>query len=250
MFRGLYTLTSGMRTQQTNLNTISNNMANVSTQGYKADKLVATTFEEVLLSRTGNRAQSRSDALTESAMITVPSETVVNYEQGITESTGRVFDFALEGNGFFEIQQPDGTTVYSRNGSFTLDGQGNLFLQHVGRVMGEDGPINLGTDEFSMQPDGTIVTADGMEAGKLRVVDFADYTQLKKSGEGMFTAAQGGTQDSNAKIVWKSIERSNVQASDEVVAMMTSQRSLQSASQMIKIYDAIMNKAANDIGRI
>lgn len=252
MYRGFYTLTSGMFTQQTNLNTISNNMANMSTPGYKKDRLAMTTFEEMLISRTGNMDKSNTVSLNGSAtMIMVPDITVTDYTQGIMEETGRIFDFSINGEGFFEIQTPGGERLYTRNGSFTLDDEGYLFLQHIGRVMGDDGqPIYIGNDDFKVNQQGDIMTQDGLIWGRLGIVDFADYGQLRKTDEGMIMNPNPANQiDGNALISWKILERSNVEAIDEITGMITSQRAFQSASQILKMYDSLMEKAVNDIGR-
>lgn len=260
MYRGFYTLTSSMMTQQVNLNTISDNMANASTPGYKKHTLATTTFEEVLIDRIGNRDKSSQQELNNIAYIRVPDETVVNYEQGAMDQTGRVFDFALQSDGFFEVETPDGQRLYTRNGSFTLDDEGYLFMQHIGRVMGvisesdeeaEIGPLLLGTDNINVSRDGVITTEDGQRIGRLRVADFADYTQLQKTAEGMFTNPNADNlQEGSGIIAWKMLERSNVTAIDEMVAMIQSQRALQSASQILKMYDQLMDSAANNIGRI
>jgi flagellar basal-body rod protein FlgG len=254
MFRGFYTLTSDMLTQQRRLNIISNNMANVSTPGFKKDTLMTTTFQEALTIRTGNTDKSRQTPLGDVAMMRVGDEKITNYEQGNFDVTGRPLDIAIAGAGFFVVQTPDGENVYTRNGSFTLDEEGYLYLQHIGRVQGIDGaPIMLGTDKVRFEYNGTIVHEEtGDMMGRLVVVDFLDYYPLEKTGEGMFmnedpaNMIEMGLPD----VRWKMLERSNANAMDEMVAMITSQRALQSASQILKMYDLIMNKAANEIGRV
>jgi len=254
MFRGFYTLTSDMLTQQRRLNVISNNMANVATPGFKKDSIMSSTFAEALAYRTGSIDKSSQTPLSDVAMMRVVDEKITNYDQGAFDVTGRPLDVAIAGGGFFEIRTPGGEPVYTRNGSFTLDEEGYLYLQHIGRVAGADGgPIMLNTDKIEFKQDGAIVrTEDGARLGKLRVVDFADYYLLEKTGEGMFT--NGG--DANVieadmpDVRWKMLERSNVNSMDEMVAMITSQRAIQSAGQILKMYDMIMSKAANDIGRL
>jgi len=254
MFRGFYTLTSDMLTQQRRLNIVSNNMANVATPGFKKDILTTTTFEEALAYRTGSVDKSRPASLGGNvAMMRVPDEKITDYEQGLFDTTGRPFDVALKGPGFFEVETPAGGSVYTRNGSFTLDEEGYLYLQHIGRVLGDDGqPILLRTDKVEFRDDGSIIYDDGTILGKLNIVDFDDYYQLEKTGEGMFTNAGGANiiEAPGYNVMWKMLERSNVNTADEIVAMITSQRGLQSASQILRMYDMIMNKAANDVGRV
>jgi len=243
-----------MLTQQRRLNIISNNMSNVSTPGFKKDSLMTTTFQEALAIRTGSVDKNGKTPLGDVAMMRVPDEKITNYEQGNFDVTGRPLDVAIAGEGFFVIQTPDGGNVYTRNGSFTLDDEGYLYLQHIGRVLGDDSePIMLRTDKVLFERDGTILYAEnGVFMGRLGVVGVEDYYRLEKTGEGMFinddpaNIAQLQMPDVRGKM----LERSNVNAMEEMVAMITSQRSLQSASQILKMYDTIMGKAANEIGRI
>jgi len=254
MFKGFYGLTSGMLTQQRKLNTISNNMANASTPGYKKDVLTTTTFGEVLAHRTGSVDKNNPVQLGNVTMIRTVDELVTNYEQGILETTGRPLDAALIGEGFFEVETPTQGLVYTRNGSFTLDDEGYLYLQHIGRVMGQNGlPIRLMTDKVRIEPDGLITSEqNGNYLARLQVADFNDYSQLVKVGEGMFQNADAANmfEVETPQMMGKALERSNISMMDEMVSMISSQRALQSASQILKMYDQLMNKAANDIGRI
>ena len=88
------------------------------------------------------------------------------------------------------------------------------------------------------------------ELGKLRVVDFADYGQLHKEDYGLFSTGQQAQEVESPSILWKSLERSNVDMVEEMTSMMTSQRALQSAAQVLKMYDQIMSKSASDVGRL
>jgi len=254
MFRGFYTLTSDMLTQQRRLNVISNNMANVATPGFKKDTLMTTTFEEALAIRTGSVDKSSRMPVGDVAMMRVPDEKITSYEQGAFDVTGRPFDVAIAGTGFFSVQTPGGGTVYTRNGSFTLDEEGYLYLQHIGRVLGDDGEtIYLGTDKVRFENDGSIYSdSSSARFGRLMVVDFIDYYPLEKTGEGMFINGDAANmfEMDLPDVRWKMLERSNVNSMEEIVAMITSQRGLQSASQVLKMYDLLMQKAANDIGRV
>ncbi|WP_206459602.1 flagellar hook-basal body protein [Anaerovorax sp. IOR16] len=251
MLKGFYTLTSGMMTQQHRLDTISNNMVNVSTPGYKKDTLTSTTFREELTSRTGSMDKSNTKALSNTSTIRVPDEIVTNHEQGMFDVTGNAFDFAIAGPGFFQINTLNGPR-YTRNGSFTLDNEGFLSLQPIGRVTGEKGEILLESDKFMVDSTGLITLEDGTVVDRIQCVDFQDYNQLVKSGEGVFLNNNNANILPNQKslIKWKSLERSNVIAMEEMIDMMSSQRALQSGSQILKIYDQIIQKAVNDIGRV
>jgi len=245
MFKGFYTATSGMLTQSRIMNTISNNISNASTPGYKADTLATTTFGEVLIHRTGNKDKSTYTPLNDSSMIRTADELVTNYTEGNLDFTERQLDFAISGKGFFEIQTPDGESRYSRNGSFAVDQEGYLTLQHIGRVIGEDGPIQLPTDDINVDKDGNVSNAKtGDELGQLKVTDFTDYQLLQKVGEGMFENTDPANElESDRGVMQGALERSNVSTMDEMLGMITSQRAFQSASQIAKQYDQLMGKA-------
>jgi flagellar basal-body rod protein FlgG len=186
-------------------------------------------------------------------MMRVVDERAIHFEQGSFDVTGRPFDVAVIGDGFFEIQRPFDENVYTRNGSFTLDEEGYLYLQHIGRVIGTNGePIFLGTDKIEVRTDGSIYHVEGGFMGRLRIADFVDYTLLEKTGEGMFLDLGVGNvfEPGFPTVRGQTLERSNVSAMEEMVAMITSQRSLQAASQIVKTYDQLMQKAANEIGRV
>ena len=247
MFQGFYNLTSAMLCQNRNLNVISNNMANVSTPGYKRDKFVDTTFKEAMLDRTGNKEKANPEELGNIALLKAADRTVTNFENAGYAQTRSALDFAIDGNGFFQIQTQDGMR-YTRNGSFILDDQGYLALEGVGRVMGENGPIYLGTDKIRINGSGMISDYEtGRNLGRIRVVDFANYqTQLVKVDGNLFIGNGGFA--TNTRVVNNALENSNVEAIDEMVQMMSSQRALQSAATVSTSYDKLIEKIVNNLG--
>ena len=263
MYQGFYNLASGMLTQSRNLNVISNNMVNIQTPGYKRDKMVSTTFQEEMLYRTGTRYKEGAEPLATTSKIRAADQTYVNYEQGSFDLTDGIFDFALTSPGFFCIDTPMGVR-YTRNGSFHVDNEGYLALDGLGRVQGADGqPIQIDNENFTVDNQGKIQvtissggTADEEysveteEVGTLRVVDFEDYEQLHKEDYGVFSTEQEPQQVESPSMLWKVLEKSNVDMVEEMVSMMSSQRALQSAAQVLKMYDQILSKASTDIGRL
>ena len=150
-----------------------------------------------------------------------------------------------------------------------MDDQGYLVLPGIGRVISTDNqPIQIDNEDFQADESGTISVSiitggdDGdseMEVekrtyGTLKVVDFADYEQLHKEDNGMISTAQAPVQAAEGgektQILWKTLEKSNVDMVKEMTAMMSSQRALQSVAQALKMYDQIMSKSATDIGRL
>ncbi|MCD8000784.1 MAG: flagellar hook-basal body protein [Clostridiales bacterium] len=262
MYQGFYNLASGMLTQSRNLNVISNNMVNVQTAGYKRDRMLTSTFDEEMLYRTGTQKKGNPVPLAVTSKIKTASETHVDYEQGSYERTDGLYDFAIGGRGFFCVETGAGEG-YTRNGSFAVDEEGYLITGENARVLSaEGGPIRIPNENFTVDSRGRITadTGDGGEAGEnggtllgtLKVVDFADYNQLHKEDNGMFSSAAApvAVQEGDTAILWKSVEKSNVDMVEEMTAMMASQRALQSAAQMLKMYDQIMGKSVADIGRV
>ena len=180
-----------------------------------------------------------------------------NYEQGSFNPTDGIYDFALSGRGFFCIDTADGVR-YTRNGSFRVDEEGYLTLNNLGRVQGAGGqPIQINNENFSVS-NGTIYgyNEDGVvqELGTLRVVDFEGEYQdiLHKEDYGLYStdAASREVLQGETAVIWKTLERSNADMVEEMTSMITSQRALQSAAQMLKMYDQVMSKSATDIGRM
>lgn len=250
MFKGFYTLGSGMLTQERNLNVIGNNMTNMLTPGFKRDRMIGSTFQEEMMYRTGNKNKADpTDLGTTVSNILTPVDVYTDFKQGPLEETQSPLDFALISPGFFQVQREDGSIVYTRNGNFDIDNEGYMILTEVGRVLGENGPIFLGTDRIYADDIGTIYRNGNQFVDTLAIVDFDDYTQLNKMGTGIFqTEAQAN--DVQAAFAWKYLESSNVEPIEEMSEMIMSQRALQSASQVIKMYDQLMAKATTELGKI
>lgn len=248
MFKGFYNLSSGMLSQTRRLDTIANNMTNVSTTGYKAEQYTDRTFGEHIISRIGNKDKTNPQELGGASYILAPHQLYTDYTQGSLEPTGMQLNFALEGDGFFAIQGAEGT-AYTRSGDFSLDDEGYLCLPAEGRVLGTDGqPILLGSEYITADSSGAIFDANGNLAGKLAVYRFPDNDQLTKNARGLF-AGNGGEVTDDVLIHWKILERSNVELVQQMTGMMTSQRALQSAAQLSKMYDQLMTKATTEIGQ-
>ncbi len=249
MFKGFYNLTSGMLTQQRNLNVVGDNLVNVSTAGYKESRYTATTFDDVMYSRVGNKTKVYQDVGRQS-YIRANSEITVNHEQGVPEPTDIPLDFAIYGEGFFAVQNQDGQIAYTRAGSFSLDEEGYLCFPGQGYVLGPDNEtIQLSTDKIEADSSGRIFKENGGYLGQIGVFTFEDAAQLENDAQGFFTGAEG-TPSENPTIYWKYLERSNVDMIRQMTEMLTCQRTLQSAAQTTKMYDQLMTKAVNDIGRL
>ena len=147
------------------------------------------------------------------------------------------------------IQTVDGV-AYTRAGSFTLDNEGYLCLSELGRVLDREGnPIQLPTDKLDVDAQGNLSTQGGEYLATLGVFMFPDNGELERTPYGLFTG-EGAQLNDQVVIHHKWVERSNVNMIKEMVNMMTTQRALQSAAQLSKIYDQVINRAVNDIGRL
>jgi flagellar basal-body rod protein FlgG len=248
MLKGFYNLTSGMLSQGRRLDVLANNMTNTATTGYKAERYTDSTFKEYIVSRVGNKDKSNSEELGNASYILAPSQLYTDYTQGYPEPTGMPLDFSIEGDGFFAIQTPQGV-AYTRSGNFSLDEEGYLCLPAEGRVLDSSGnPIQLGTDQITADGNGAIYSESGNYLARLGVYSFADNNQLEKNPRGLFTGT--GAQAANVSVHWKALERSNVDLVQQMVDMISSQRALQSAAQVSKMYDQLLSKATNDLGRL
>ena len=250
MYKGFYNLTSAMLSQGRRLDVVSHNMTNISTAGFRGDRYTDSTFQDVLISRVGNKNKAVSTEMGEETYILAPSELVTDFTQGSMEETTLPLDFAIIGDGFFAIDR-DGDVAYTRNGSFNLDDEGYLCLWGQGRVLNSEGqPIQLPTDHIYVNKLGEIYTeADRNYLGTLGIYATENTEDLERNEYGLFTGGNFQLSE-NYEIRHRMVERSNVNMVEEMVLMMSSQRALQSAAQMSKIYDAVMSKATTELGRM
>ncbi len=245
MNRGFYTLGSGMLTSNRSLNAISNNLANAMTTGFKKSQIVSSTFGEMMM----YRLEDAPEAIGPVTMMRTATESACIHSQGVLKSAERALDMAISGSGFFAVQTEDGV-AYTRKGAFSIDAQGYLTLGGVGRVLGADGPIYLGTADIEGAPHGNI-DAGAASAGKIQIYDFDDYNDLVFAGEGFYVSpAAAPYVNGESKIYNKTLEASNVDAASEMTDAMIEQRSLQACASALRMYDENLSKAVAEIGRI
>ena len=250
MLKGFYNLASGVLTHQRNLNVVANNMTNVSTPGYKQDRYTATTFGQVMYSRVGNQ-DSEGTEIGELSYIRTTSDIDTDFTQGVLEPTGISLDFAINGNGFFAVEDAEGAVGYTRGGSFSLDGEGYLYLAGGGRVLDPNGePIQLESDRLYADGRGVLYHEEGTVLGQIGLFTFEDEGALERNDMGLFTG-EGAQADNGAGVILSGyLERSNTDLIKQMTEMVTYQRSLQSATQIMKMYDSVMSKATNEVGRL
>lgn len=249
MYKGFYNLASGVLTHQRNLDVIANNMVNVSTPGFKQDRYTATTFDEVIYSRVGNK-DSEGTEIGGQSYIRATSDIVTDFTEGTIEPTGLTLDFAINGKGFFAVQDADGAVFYTRGGNFSLDDDGYLCLPGYGRILGSDGePLALNTDQITADSQGVISDGYGTTLGQIGVYTFADNAALERDERGFFVG-EGAELSAEPSVLNGYVERSNTDIVKQMTDMITYQRSLQSATQVMKMYDSLMNQATTEIGRM
>jgi len=256
MIRSLWIASSGMQAQQTQLDAISNNLANASTNGYKSSHAV---FEDLIYQ---NLRQSGANTTEQTQLPTGlqiglgvrPVATSRNYAQGNLQQTTNNFDLAIQGNGFFQVQMPDGTTEYTRDGSFQLNSNGQIVTNNGYTVLpGITVPANA--QSVTIGQDGTVsVTVAGQATpqtlGQIQLANFVNPPGLDPRGQNLFaeTASSGtpnvGAANANGfgSVQQGYVETSNVNVVTELVGMIQTQRAYELNSKAITTSDQMLQK--------
>jgi len=202
----------------------AHNLANVNTPGFKKRLAVTQAFDQHLAEASGQLSQQ------------IAQDVVVDFRQGALTSTGKPLDLAIEGDGFFVIEGPNGP-LYTRHGVFTVDAQRRI-VDSVGRpLLGDGGPLTVPPDgtEIGVGPDGT-VSVDNNPIGRIRVVDVPPPRAMHPVGGSAFAVADGVTpqQTEEATVRQGAIEQSNSNAIDEMVSMIATLRSFEAAQRALR----------------
>ena len=255
MIRSLYTSVSGLITLENKQATITNNIANANTTGFKGDTLSMKSFDEVLMQNKeklsgGQNVKNSLGTLSLGAEI---DSIDTRFTQGLLKQTGKPTDLAIDGRGFFSVQSGN-ETVFTRDGSFKVANDGYLITSGGDKVLGTNKntgtiePIFVGTDNFVID-NYNGVNVNGKSTHSLAVADFDDYSTLTKRGENYYS----GENPMYNTQVWTSqgyLEQSNVNISNEMVEMMTTMRNFETNQKMIQTIDSTLGKAANEIGAV
>ncbi|MDD4599870.1 MAG: flagellar basal-body rod protein FlgF [Negativicutes bacterium] len=248
MIRGIYAAASGMVAESTRNDVTANNLANANTAGFKKDIAVSRDFASVLIQRI-NDGQSAPTigSLGSGSQI---DEVATIHSGGAIRETGNDFDMALDGQGFFVIQTPNGLR-YTRNGSFSRSGEGELVTGDGHRVLGQNGrPIAIAGDKLTVAADGAI-SVDGLELNRLQVVGFANEKQLTKEGNSLYAAPNGvQAQQAAATVNQGYLEMSNVNIVAEMINMITGFRAYEVNGKSVQAHDQLLDKAVNEVGRV
>lgn len=257
MVRGLYTAYTGMINQQKRLDTVTNNLANASTTGFKREGLTSKSFDQMLTVKLNDLSVPYlNEGIGKMSLGVKIGENYTDYSQGSFKETGNTYDLALAGNGFFTISYTDkkGNTSekYTRDGEFTMDSEGYLRTLEGDYVQGEGGNIMIPveTSEVSIRDNGDIY-ADGEYVDSLRIVDFEDYNNIEKFGENLYNVVDGATEtESTAAVKQGYLEMSNINVVKEMVEMITISRAYESNQKLIQTEDDMLDKSINQVGKV
>lgn len=262
MLRGLYTGTAGMLAVWNQMDVISNNLANVSTAGFKRDDTAFRTMMELPIRRTYDNVVNVPGGTIDRRPPVGPlgtgvlvDEIFTDFAQGPLRQTDNKLDLALTGEGFFEVETAQGLR-YTRDGGFAVNAQGFLTDKLGNSVRaqlpdGTTGPLRLTDPNFSIGADGTVATGDPAQGpqqviGQLRVVGFAQARALRKVGDNYYEAPAGiqpGPRPAPTTVKQGYQEQSNVNAIREMVRMIEAQRLFGIEEKIITTQDGLLSRA-------
>jgi len=241
MAGGTYAALSGLRSRLEQLDRLASDIANAKTAGYKAERVTTSAAERPDFGR----------AL-QAAVDVTHSPGHLDFRPGSMEKTGRDLDFAIEGRGFFVVDTPNGPR-YTRNGNFSLTADGTVTTADGHAVQTESGPLKLGRSSgpLSVADDGT-VSVGALTAGRVRVVDFGDYTGLQREDLGRFRAPSDVTPGPAGESHVRSgmLEASNVSVVDRMVALTEVARGFEALQRGLNILSTELDgRAITELGR-
>jgi flagellar basal-body rod protein FlgF len=282
VIRGLYTGASGMSAQQVRLDAISNNLANVDTDGYKRDVAIHKSFAQLLLRRVNDDGVTlnpfgSADVAPVIGKVGTGVETnelFTELEQGALKQTQNDFDLAMDGSGYFAIDTPYGER-YTRNGAFVLGKEGFLETKEGYKVLGRNGPIEIKANNFKVDKEGNVFvnrtyqddpfrlvsreenTWDRLEKlDSLKIVDFKKERFLAKQGSSLWKSTEESGEaralgrGELPKVVQGFVEASNVNPVLEMVRMIEVNRAYEANQKTIQSEDAMLGKLINEVVRV
>ncbi len=259
--QSLWIAKTGLDAQQTRMSVISNNLANVNTMGFKRSRAV---FEDLLYQNIQQAGAATSQDTENPIGMNVGTgvrvvATEKTFQQGGSVDTGNPLDILIEGRGFFQILLPDGDTAYTRDGAFKIDSEGRM-VTAAGYELQPGVTIPDGVETISIGSDGTVEAKlpgqpDLVQLGTLQTADFINPAGLQPRGQNLFmeTAASGTPQlgtpglDGLGQLVQGSLEGSNVNVVEELVAMIGTQRAYEMNSKAISTGDQMLQYLNNNL---
>ena len=258
MMRSLWIAKTGMEAQQTQLDAISNNLANASTSGYKRSHAV---FEDLMYQNLRQVGANSSEETTlptglQAGLGTRAVATARNFSQGNLQQSSNPLDIAVRGSGFFQVQMPDGTLGYTRDGSFQVDAQGALVTNN-GYPLQPGITIPVGAQGVTIAQDGTVSAVLSGQTqpqilGQLQLASFVNPAGLEPKGQNIFTeTVASGTPNTGepglnglGSLQQGFVETSNVNVVEELVSMIQTQRAYELNSKAIQTSDQMLQRLA------
>lgn len=248
MVSGKYSALSGAIAREQNLDNISANLANVSTTGYKKSRV---SFQSILR---GVQQINQANGINYSRI----RENYTDFSTGPIKETDSPLDLAINGDGFFKVQGPNGT-LYTRKGDFTLDAAGRLLTSDGKQVLDDaNTPItipNTNTNRISISSMGVVSVLDNLgaqsEVGRIGIINVDDPLKLKKEQDTTFSLKDGAQEVPIARpeVIQGSLEVSNVNMTAEMADMMNNQRTFETYNKLLKSYAAIADRQ-DDLGTL
>ena len=235
MSSGKYGAISGAVARMQMLNNISVHLAAAKTPGYKKGMV---TFEATL----GEASSGMATRATNYSHLTIPT---IDFTPGHIEYSGDTLDLAINGDGFFQVQLPDGSFGFTRKGDFQLNGDGKLVDTNGYPVMGTGGELTLPNPDVDISTDGSIWN-DGEKVGQVALFNFPDTSILQRAGNEMFQASDGSQPEAhpNPQMIQRNLEASNIDMMKSMVRMTTNLRAFEATQKALKIYSDMDSKAA------
>lgn len=238
MNAAMYKALSGALVQMRRLETVTQDLANVNTAGYKGERLV---FREVLEAPPKTHARIGGQ--------TVVTEQRTDFSNGNLRSTGNPFDLALMGDGFFSVQTPLGVR-YTRQGAFSLSVNNTIVAPSGEPLLGEAGPLRVDGKKVDITASG-VVLVDGEEIGRLKIVRAEDPRRLVREGAAFFRTEDVNLQSAeDTQVVQGSLEEANVNPIEAMVSLIDIQRQFEAYERAIRTMDSVTEKVVNETGRL
>ena len=258
MLKGLYTAYTGMLNEQHRLDTLTNNLANASTVGFKKEGATSESFRDVLTVKikdtsTNSYMNERIGRANPGVKI---GENYTNYTQGSFRITDNTYDLALAGEGFFAIEftnkAGETSTMYTRGGQFTLNRDGYLVTEDGDYVLDtQNRRIRLNTLQDAKIDENGRITQNGTNVATIQVADFEDYNYLEKYGETYYRPIEGARLTRGDALIKSGyLEMANVQIVSEMVNLIAITRAYESNQKIIQTYDGSLEIAATQLGRV
>ncbi|MCR4587861.1 MAG: flagellar hook-basal body protein [Lachnospiraceae bacterium] len=258
MLKGLYTAYTGMVHEQHRMDTLTNNLANSATVGFKKEGSTSQSFNDVLAYKIKDTTAPANlpKKLGIMNLGVKIGENYTDYSQGAFRETGESYDLAIGGDGFFAIEftnkAGETSTKYTRDGNFTLTQEGYLTTQEGDYVLSTTGArIRLNTALPSDIDAGGRIYQNNQLVATIQVTDFADYNYLEHYGENYYEPIEGATiQAADVKIYQGYLEQSNVETVQEMVNMIAVSRQYEANQKLIQTYDSSLEIAVSQLGRV